>query len=322
MSGTEISCGEQRKMPGRSRVSTIIMAILIVGILALEWFMAGQVVMVPLILTAIAVGAVDNWISRQHDISCDRREDERRAACWAGVIAGVQASFSSGWHILFPYAATHGYADIVVKRAYWPLVSEGAYWVHCTRGRAPSYVLRTYFYDSKVCSVSRHVNEIKGSLGLAVLAWGIGVLVGYGVAAAAAAALGCATVWGCPLAILLLIVVAIAVAVILLIVVAALIGNAVRALASSDSSDPAATEDGDNDDGETAAESGRILTVGDLVTVSGGVVTHQDFDGANVGWFAEEVMVHGNADGLPPTQATADTLLPDDGCVVNEATAE
>lgn len=255
------------------------------------------------VLVIMVVGRAARVIKGYHEARCG--DQEGRDTCWSGVVNDVERSFSSGWHYLFPFAANHGYADIVVKSDHWPTVIGGAYWIHCAKpGRPRSYLLRTHFYDDAVCKVgelltNRHVTTLVQATAITA-----GVVVGAMAAAAAATALGCATVVLCPLALLVFAIVAAVVAVLALLLLVGLLGNAARAIFRSDDAQP-------------SAATGSELRQGDLVTVAGEVVTHLDHRGANLGWFADprRTMVHGRADGQPPyDHEEADALLPSDGC--------
>lgn len=270
---------------------------------------------IGVLLEVWAISKFQDVVGGYYRSRCDDREGD--SACWAGVVDDVQKSFSGAGSVFFPFTAQHGYVDIVVKDDYWPLVTDGAYFINCARpGEPPAYVLRTYFYNEQVCTVGRVLNSDAYQAFSGLIAFAAGALAGAATAGAVAVAAGCATVFLCPLAIAAFIVVAIIVAIITLIAAAMAAGNAARA--ASDDEDPLERGDpADPPSGEDSARSdGGWLQAGDLVTVRGNVVMHPDLKGAKVGWFGDPgtVLLHGRADGDSPFSHVDAEQLDPDGC--------
>ena len=247
-------------------------------------------------------------IKARHEAFCE--QDVNNPACWAGIVTHVEESFSSGWHILFPWAANHPYLDVVVKRDYRSLVTVDTYYIHCDEVVPYGYILRTYYYDHSVCEVLRILGD--GGLGgrLANIAWAISGLISLAIISA----IGLVPL-AAPLAFLVLTVL---LAVLIFLLLAALVGNLIRA--TNDSTEPtAAPSDPDSDD-EVSADQSRVIAEHDLITVGGDVFTHPDLNGANVGWFGQEELtsLHGTTSTTeaPYSNEDADVELPHDDCPI------
>jgi hypothetical protein len=272
-------------------------------------------VLVGILLILIVVIAVIGIIDAFHQARCGWVSlDDRPAGCWAGATNDVTASFSRMRDWIFPYAAHHSYLDVVVKSAYWPLAVHGAHWVHCAKpGEPRSYVLRTYFHDSAVCAAGEMVTNDLSVIVLFLAGFVSGVLAFAFISGSLVVA--CTTVILCPVAIIIAaFLIAIIVAVLVVLLLAAVLGNIGRGLSRAFGSERSRSRPND-------PETGALLGIGDLITVSGRVYTNPDLDGANVGWFGDprSVMLHGRIQSPPPyDHVVADTNLPMDGCPIAE----
>ncbi|WP_395945575.1 hypothetical protein [Brevundimonas sp.] len=213
------------------------------------------------------------------------------ARCWAGVVNGVTDSFDSGWDFVFPSGAMHPRVDVVVKARFWPLVTQNAAFVACSAAPPEfgSPMIGTYYKSEKVCAA------------------GVGAMVGAGVGLAAAiatalaiGAIGCAFPPLCLLFLLIAVLIGAAIA----LAGAAVGGQIGRALA---------------DDDDPTANGGASIAVGDLVSVTGKLLTMEEFEGANVGWWAEATTLHGRVEGQPAFADTHAAQLIDDACPLRDS---
>lgn len=215
--------------------------------------------------------------------------------CVAGVVNEIVGSFSTWSEEVFPFTAMHDRVDVVVKHLYWDIVENGQAFVHCTDEITPrrSEIMRAYYYSQEVCTAGTGAQI--GVIGGAVA----GIIAG----AAIGAAIGCATVILCLLA---LIVAALVAAVAAL--VGALIGGQIAKAAAEDTN--------------PTSDSGDVLTVGDYISVTGGML-RKDYDqGANVLWWEESTSFHGRAsDDIPSSPFSYCDVgdeLTEDSCPLSE----
>jgi hypothetical protein len=208
--------------------------------------------------------------------------------CWAGAVNGITESFDSGWDVVFPSGAMHPRVDVVVKSQYWPLAVQGAGLVVCSPPPpgVGSPMIQTFYKSKAVCAAGA------GAL------FGAAVGVGAAVATAIAiGAIGCAFIILCLLALLIAAIVGAIMA-----LTGAAVGGAIgRALAGDDS--PTAT-------------GGVAIAVGDLITVSGKLLTMDEFDLANVGWWGQGTTLHGAVAAPPPYDDTQAGQLLVDSCPI------
>lgn len=207
--------------------------------------------------------------------------------CWAGAVGGITESFDSGWDIVFPSGAMHPRVDVVLKPQYWPLANDGAFFIACSP--APpgvgSPMIQTFFKSAEVCAA------------------GAGAVVGAGVAlvtaitvAVAIGAIGCSTIFFCLLALLVAAIVGAAIA-----LGAAAAGGAIaRAFAPDDTPE---------------SDKGAIGT-GQLVSITGILLTMEEFDFANCGWWAQHATYHGDVITPGPYSDADAAQLKHDTCGV------
>lgn len=212
---------------------------------------------------------------------CYPRDGGKR--CWAGVVNHITESFDSGWDNLFPSGAMHPRVDVVVKQGYWPLVVQGAGKVDCSAAPAGigSPLIHSFFHSNRVCAAA------------------LGAVIGAGVGVGAAIILATIIVVGCSSGLLCLLAVLIAALVGAFIVLSgASLGGAIgRSLAGSD---------------EPTTDNGAAITVGELVTFRGKLVTMREFDLTNCGWWVESCCPHGSVQSPPDySDAQAAQLEPD-----------
>jgi hypothetical protein len=204
--------------------------------------------------------------------------------CWAGVVNGITESFSSGWDYVFPSGAMHPRVDVVVKPSFWDITAQNAATVACSPVPAGlgSPMIQTFYKSAAVCGAGA------GAL--------LGAAVGVGAAVATAVAIGaigCATIIFCLLALLI----ALIVGAIMALAGASIGGNIGHAIAGDDS--PHAT-------------SGIDISVGDLISVNGRLITMEEFDSANIGWWGQGTTIHGRVPTPAPySDAEAAQLLED-----------
>lgn len=293
MSGTRPECGEQPGQVVGSPVSDLFALIgIISGIVsavskavdlaggAATFVFAGMgAIGLAGVAGALIVFAVTGYMLFNR---CWPREGGVR--CWAGVVNGVTESFDSNWDVVFPSGAMHPRVDVVVKTRFWDLTTQGAGLVLCSPPPPGigSPMIQTFYKSSAVCGAAA------GAM--------FGAAVGVGGAVAIAVsigAIGCLTIILCLLALLIAAIVG---AVIALIGAAA--GGAIgRALGGNDA--------------PTASGGGEIAT-GDLVTVNGKLLTMEEFDLANVGWWGQSTTIHGSVFSSPPySDAQAEELVTD-----------
>jgi hypothetical protein len=193
-----------------------------------------------------------------------------KRACYAGVVTSITESFNDVGSNLAPYAAQHDRVDVVVKPAYWDLVSQGLH-VYCDSDSLESPLIRSYYYS----------DEIKGAGIGSIVGAAAGVAAGLLLGALAAAAIGCATVILCIFALILAAIIALAAVLIL----AFAGGQAGRAIAGD--SDPTGTDSAGGDAG--------AIGVGDYVSVNGNMVLYPEDNNAVVAWWVEDTTVHGRS---------------------------
>ena len=211
--------------------------------------------------------------------------------CWAGVVNGITESFDSGWDVVFPSGAMHPRVDVVVKIRFWDLTTQNAGFVACSSSPPGigSPMIQTFYKSSAVCGAAA------GAM------FGAAVGVGAAVAIAVAiGAIGCATVILCLFALLIAAIVGAVIA-----LIGAAVGGAIgRALGG--------------DDAPTASGGAEIAT-GDLITVNGKLLTMEEFDLANVGWWGQSTTIHGRVSASPPYSDTQAEELLTDACPLREA---
>jgi hypothetical protein len=200
-------------------------------------------------------------------------------------------SFSSFLDDAFPFSATHDRVDLVVKSRFWEGVEQGGAYVYCTRAEFPrrSEIMRSYFYDARVCSAATAGIYGAGAGGLA------GIIAG----ALAAVAIGCATVILCLLAL----------------IVAALIAG-VLALIGAFAGGQIAKATSEDDSPTT--ETGKLITVGDYISVHGEMQRREQDNGANVLWWVSRTAFNGQAPSGDPSDPYSycelDEHYSPDGC--------
>jgi hypothetical protein len=206
--------------------------------------------------------------------------------CWAGAVNHITTSFDSGWDNIFPSGAMHPCVDVVLKPAYWDIVAQGAGQIDCSN--APTGVgsplIHSFFHSSRVCDAA-----LGATIGAAV---GVGVAVALAIAIAAA----CATVIACLFALL----VAALIGAFIALSGAALGGAIGRSLAGSDE--------------PTTSDDGAPITVGQLVTVNGNLITMGEFDLTNCGWWVTSCSQHGSVQAPPDYDDTQASQLDPDAC--------
>lgn len=219
---------------------------------------------------------------------CSTRKGPTR--CWAGVVNGITDSFNSGWDVVFPSGAMHPRVDIVVKCEYWTLTTAGAGFVACSTSPngVGSPMIQTFYKSDKVCNA-----------GIGAVIGAAAVVAALVVAAIAIGVIGCATIIFCLLALLIAAIIG---------AVAALVGAAIGGgIARAVSEDDAPT-----------AGDGTGIAVGDLVTVNGTLLTMEEFELANVGWWAQTTTLHGAVAGQPPYSDVQAAELATDACPIRD----
>ncbi len=204
---------------------------------------------------------------------CDSIENSLE--CVAGVVHEIVQDFSSITEEIFPFTAMHDRVDIIVKSKYWQVVESGnPKRVFCTDETIPrrSVIMRCYYYTDRVCKAAR------GALAGAIL----GAFGGAVNSILAAAAIGCAAG---PIFCLLAIIVAMLIAATATLV-GAFVGGQI-AKASSDDTTPT------NDDK-------RVISVGDLISVTGNMLMLDNDEGANVLWWVKSTSPCGKVPDSTP----------------------
>ena len=199
--------------------------------------------------------------------------DEGFTECAAGVVQSVVQDFNSVWDEIFPFTAMHDRIDLVVKSKYWDKVENNAVHVFCTDEPTPrrSEIMRCYYFTDRVCNAARGA-----TVGAAAA-----LIPAIYAGAAVAAAVGCATVILCLLAIVLAALIAAAA-----VLVGAIVGGQIGKAASDDTS--------------PIDDSGTEISVGDLITVNGKLMTRGFDEGANVMYWVESSSLSGRAsDSMP-----------------------
>lgn len=230
--------------------------------------------------TAASVGAISGAVSGLAvtaivgNYARDRCVAPRGLAeCVAGVVVNIVCSFSSGWDYLLPFSAMHDRVDIVAKSLDWDKIEHGGAYVFCTDQAPPrrSALMRCYFHDPAVCTAARG----------AVIGAGLGALGGVIAGAAAAALIGCSVIIACLFAIF-----AAAVAAAASTLFGAMIGGHV-AMNDPDLERPTDTE-------------GKVIAVGDLVTIGGNMLRREHDQKANVLYWATSVDLHASSSSPRP----------------------
>jgi hypothetical protein len=211
------------------------------------------------------------------------REPESLQACSSGIVQHIEPSFNSWTDEVFPFAAMHDRVDVVTVCDYWYLVEGGgAQYVKCAPDPESSPMLLGFYYSDKVC------NAGVGS----VIGGGIGAVGGIIAGALVGAAIGCATVILCLLAILVAALIAAAA-----VLVGAFLGGQI---AKAQGFPPPSTDDG------------KVISVGDIVTTQGGLITNGDQDGARTYWFVDSTTLHGHSvNPAPYSHLNAEAALKD-----------
>ncbi|MCX5238883.1 hypothetical protein OG824_27140 [Streptomyces prunicolor] len=237
-------------------------------------------------LIAGFVAAVATFVLIAH-YGADRcTQGTGESECLAGVVIGLENSFSSTWDELFPWRAMHDRVDIVVKSFYWQVLEASDAYVFCTAEEMPekSEIARCYFYDRRVCAASQG----------AATGAAIGAVIGIVVAAFIAAAL-CVTIVLCVLGLIL----ASAAASAIVFAGAAIGGQIAKGFSTDD--DPSAE--------------GQTIQVGSLVTVHGPIQNREDDSNANVVYWADSAQFHGTSMSPQPfTYCDINDELAEDGC--------
>jgi uncharacterized membrane protein len=198
------------------------------------------------------------------------------AACSAGVINDIVASFSTTSEQIFWFTAQHPRVDVVVKSEYWDLVQELALFVKCADDPDHSPIIEGFYHSDQVCAV-----ELGSAIG-AVVGGVVGIIAGVAIAAA----IGCAG--SGPFYILCLIV-----AILVAAIVAAIITYIGAGVGGGIAGGIAGTDEPPSDD------SGNVLGVGDYVSTFGNLITYGGEDGARVYWFVDRTVLHGRSAGSP-----------------------
>lgn len=196
---------------------------------------------------------------------------DKQQACSSGVIQHIEPSFSSAAEELFPFAAMHDRVDVVLVCDYWFLVEGGgAQFVKCAPDPESSPMLLGFYYSKEVC----------GAGAAAMYGAGATVVPGIVLGALAGAAIGCATIILCLFALLIAALIAIAA-----VLVGAFVGGQIgKAIAGN----------------STPSAGGTALSVGDLVTTQGGLITNGDQDGARTYWWVDSTALHGRSTASAP----------------------
>lgn len=237
------------------------------------WNVAGSVAAVGGALLGVAIG-----LAIVFSKALDRRNPKPGVPrCYAGVVNGLALAFTSGHDWAFPYAAEHDRLDLVVKRAYWPLVDAAPrQFVWCAADVRTSPLIRSYFHSQTVRNATggAMAGAIVGGIGGAIA----GYFAGVGVATALGAVLCSASLWFYLLCLLVVIVVALVVALICTLVTAT-IGGAIGAGATNASSSAGPTPRGG---------SGGSIALGDYVTLNANLAVRGEDSDAWVAWWVDE----------------------------------
>ena len=194
-------------------------------------------------------------------------------ACYAGVINNIVASFDSGWDTVFPFAAQHDRADVVVKPLYWEIITlRPSQYIWCNNDSLESPLLRSYFFSSEVLGAA--IGSIIGAVAGAIGGFILGLLSG--------AAIGCA---GGPILYLLAFLVALIVAAIVTLVGAFAAGNIGRAVAGDSS--PTGTP--------TSSSGSSEISNGDYVSINGNLIAYAEDNNAIVAWWVDNTTISGRS---------------------------
>lgn len=236
-----------------------------------------------------------------------------RFACVTGVIDAVTAGFDQWYSELVGFAGNQPQIDVVVKSAYWPIVTmDNPQFLWCAGcancppsvagpaglagGNPPcSPELPCYYHNRKVCSAALG-SSIGATVGAAVGA-AIGIIGGI----AAMAAVGCLAAavfaWICWIVLLIVVLV-----VIIVVVVVALVGSIIGTQAGKAVAGGSAGP---------AAAAGVALVPGTYVSVVGNMVQASQSLGSNALWFAGWIPnANGTAvDDVSTTNGNGTTVL-------------
>jgi hypothetical protein len=201
--------------------------------------------------------------------------------CYGGVVNGLALAYSSAADWAFPYGAQHDRVDVVVKRAYWPLINAApATWAWCAADRRTSALIRSYFFSQQVKAGAQGsiTGAVIGGIGGAV----VGYFAGVGVAAAIGSAACAASLWFYLLCLLVVVVVALVVALVLTLI-SATIGGAIGA--------GAAGGGGGGSGAPSIPGSGSTaptpIAVGQYITLNGNLTIYGEDNNAWVAWWVD-----------------------------------
>ena len=198
--------------------------------------------------------------------------------CYSGIVNGIRLAYRSAEDWAFPYAAQHHRVDVVVKRAYWPLINAGpAVFAWCATDMRTSPLIRSYFLSQQVRAGVHGalVGAVVGGIGAAIAGYFAGVAVAAAIGSAACAA----SLWFYLLCLLVVVVVALVVALVLTLI-SATIGGAIGAGASGSSGAPAPATGG------SAAP--VAIAVGQYITLNGNLTVYGEDNDAWVAWWVDE----------------------------------
>ncbi len=212
--------------------------------------------------------------------------------CSAGVIDDIQEAFSDAAGTFFPFAAQHDMVSVVTQCQYWPLIQQGAAYIH-VNGTDDSPVIHCYFKSNAVCAAGL------GAVIGAVILGAVGVAVGIAIGAA----IGCVASGPLyPLCLLLACLIAAVVAAAITVIGAVMGGGIAAAIAGSS---------------EPTTDDGSKPKVGDYITTCGKTIVYGVDDGARVYWFVEHSALHGHSmagAGQQWIHTDADKNMPLDTC--------
>ncbi|MBZ0281430.1 MAG: hypothetical protein K8L97_11880 [Anaerolineae bacterium] len=249
------------------------------GLVSLGGIAAPAGVWIAAAAAAVATAVIINvfYVKRCYPVS------DKQQACSSGVVQHIESSFSSAAEELFPFAAMHDRVDVVIICDYWFLVEGGgAQFVKCAPDPETSPMLLGFYYSKEVCGAGS--GAVVGAGAAVVPAILLGVLAG--------AAIGCATIILCLFALLIAAIIAAAV-----VLVGAFVGGQIGKAAAGNS---------------TPSAGGNALSIGDLVTTQGGLITNGEQDGARTYWWVDSTALHGrSAASAPFSHLDAEVALKD-----------
>jgi hypothetical protein len=198
--------------------------------------------------------------------------------CYGGVVNGIALAYRSAADWAFPYGAQHDRVDVVVKRAYWPLIiAAPAAWAWCATDMRTSALIRSYFFSQQVKSGAEGAiaGAVIGGIGAAV----VGYFAGVGVAAAIGSAACAASLWFYLLCLLVVVVVALVVALVLTLI-SATVGGAIGAGAAGGGSGAPSAPGG-------GSASSTPIAVGQYITLNGNLTVYGEDNDAWVAWWVD-----------------------------------